>query len=50
MTIVNQVVKYIDEGDDVMQTFENIRDTVDYTLSISIEDNQFDLAKLYGEA
>ena len=33
-----------------MQTFENIKDTVDYTLQISIEDNQFDLAKLYGEA
>jgi hypothetical protein len=39
MTIVNSVVKFIDEGDDYMQTYENIRDTVEYVQAISIEDN-----------
>jgi len=39
MTIVNSVVKFIDEGDDYLQTYENIKDTVEYVQAISIEDN-----------
>lgn len=39
MTLVNSAVKFLDEGDDIVQTFENIRDSIVYVQEISIQDN-----------
>ena len=39
MHVVNSAVSFAENADDLMQTFENIRDTAIYIQEISIEDN-----------
>ena len=39
MHIVNSAVSFVEDSDDVLKTFENLRDTAVYIKEISIEDN-----------